>query len=594
MFSRGENSQSHGVNDELHDQELSVGGDTVGVKVGAGAVVLAVLVNQVPHDLVEHGGPGLANVVDLVLGVEGGVGVGVGGQAGREEDGADAGRVVVHPGAHGVVGVARVLGLEADGGGHEVTPTLTHTAGLESVQAVGVGGSTGQTGRETVRVLVDDDTGLEGAVTVGGGLGPDVHSHASGRAIGGSGKVGIVGAGAVLGVEDGEIAAGASLALVADLEVTGLLVESEGVEEIVVLVAGEEELSDRGVAVGRGGSGRGGPVVLELVGGAGGTVVVQVGVATSGVGLSNGVVTTGGVVGAGTVAEPGERRLGGVPGVGQGLAVALIGVVASPGEDEVAGLGDVVDNTVDDVVGLGVNVSQQPVVEDIGLDSPGESQGTVVLDVVHEASLGVRLSTSGASELVGLGTLNGLGGSLASDGQSQDAGSSVQGIDGVGEPTLAQGALGGNLSGVKVVTVGEDVAILANVDVESGVVNVKAVDSLLEVDVADAVGANVAVGHTELDVGQNALDQLSSGLDKVGTLQDLERGIVHVLSAGLVDSVGLSTELVEIDGALVQAGLVGVPVVALVRVGKRQRRANDEAGQQRVAHLGQKDRDCEG
>lgn len=486
------------------------------------------------------------------------------------------------------VGVAGVGRLQADGGGHEVTPTLTHTTGLERVQAVGVGRSTGQTGRETVRVLVDDDTGLEGAVTVGGGLGPDVHSHAAGLAIGGSGKVGVVGAGAVLGVQDGKVAAGASLALVVDLEVTGRLVETEGVEQVVVLVASEEQLGDRGVPVGRGGSRRGGPGVLKLVLGLGGAVVVQVSVATSGVGLGNGVVTTGGVVGAGAVVEPGEGRLGRVPGVGQSLAVALIGVVAGPGEDKVAGLGDVVDDTVDDVVGLGVDVGQQPVVQDVGLDSPGEGQGAILLDVVHQAGLGVLLSARGAGELVGLGSLDTLGGSLAGHGQGQDAGSSVQGGDGVDEVTLAEGALSRDLSRVEVVTEGEDVAILTNVDVECRVVDIEAVDGLLEVDVADTVGANVVVGHAELGVRKGALDQLSGGLDVVGALEDLERGIVLGLAAGLVLSVGVGTVLVEIHGALVQAALVGIGVATGVRVGKRQRRADDEAGQQRVAHLGKR------
>ena len=100
--------------------------------------------------LVEHSGPDGADGVDRGHAVGVGVGVGVGGKAGGVRVGADASRRVVDPGTHGVVLSASVARLQADGGGHEVTPTLTHTARLESVQAVGVGGAAGKTGGETV------------------------------------------------------------------------------------------------------------------------------------------------------------------------------------------------------------------------------------------------------------------------------------------------------------------------------------------------------------------------------------------------------------------------------------------------------------
>lgn len=577
--------QGHGVNDELHGQELAVSGDTVGVEVGAGIVVLAVLVDQVPQDLVQHGGPGLADVVDLVLGVEGGVSVGVGGQAGREQDRADTGRVVVDPGTHGVVGVAGVGRLETDGRGHEVTPTLTHTTSLEGVEAVGVGGSTGQTRRQTVGVLVDDDTGLEGAVTVRGGQSPDVHSHAAGLAIGGSGKVGIVSAGAVLGVQDGEVAARTTLAVVVDLEVTGGLVETQGVQEVMVLVTSEEQLGDGGITVGGGGSHRCGPCVLELVLGLSRTVVGQVSVATSGVDLGNSVVAAGGVVGGSSVTEPSECRLGRVPRVGQSDTGALIGIVASPGEDEVAGLSDVVDNTVDSIVGGSVDVCEQPVVEDIGLDSPSEGQGTVLLDVVHQACLGVFLSTRGALEDVSLGSLDGFSGSITSNGQRENASGTRESAGRIDVFTLAQRAVCGDLSGEEVVSVGEDVTILADVDVEVGVVDIEAVNGLLEVDVADTVGANVVVGHTELRLGQDALQQFGGGLYVVATLQDLQRGVGLGGAAGLVLLCGLGSELIQVQSTLAQACLVGIVVRSTVGVGERQSRADDEAGQQRVTHL---------
>jgi len=172
-------SQSHSIDDKLHGQVLAVGRHTSGAEGWASSVVLAVLVDQVPHHLVEHIGPGLADAVYLVQGVERGVGERVGGQAGAVEVGANAGglrhvslithslaassetHVIDEPRAHRIVGGTSVAFLQADSGGHEVTPALTHTAGLERVQAVGVGRSTSKAVGNSVSELVDDDAGLK-------------------------------------------------------------------------------------------------------------------------------------------------------------------------------------------------------------------------------------------------------------------------------------------------------------------------------------------------------------------------------------------------------------------------------------------------
>lgn len=134
------------IEDELEGEELAVGGHALGVKGRKVGVILAVLVDEVPEDLVQDGGPGGAGGVDLVLGVDGLVGERVGGQAGGVGVLADALGVVVGPGAHGVVGGAGVAGLEADGRGVEVAPALAHAAGLDAGQAAGVGRATGETG----------------------------------------------------------------------------------------------------------------------------------------------------------------------------------------------------------------------------------------------------------------------------------------------------------------------------------------------------------------------------------------------------------------------------------------------------------------
>jgi hypothetical protein len=77
-----------------------------------------------------------------------------------------------------------------------------------------------------VRVFVDHDSGVEAAVAVGGRCVPDIHAHACWLTIRRRGKVGVVLAGAVLGVEVDEILAGTTSAIVVDLKVSGLLVEA--------------------------------------------------------------------------------------------------------------------------------------------------------------------------------------------------------------------------------------------------------------------------------------------------------------------------------------------------------------------------------
>jgi hypothetical protein len=162
------NLQCHAFDDELHREVLSVGCNAA-LESRASSVILAELVDQVPHDcvvvlvhllhrivqvlgkrtLVEHGGPDSSDAVNNTNAVNISVSVGIGGKAGRVGVCANAGRGVVDPGAHWVVLGASVAGLQADGGGHEVTPALTHTTGLESGQAVAVGGATSKTVGDT-------------------------------------------------------------------------------------------------------------------------------------------------------------------------------------------------------------------------------------------------------------------------------------------------------------------------------------------------------------------------------------------------------------------------------------------------------------
>lgn len=71
------NLQSKTVNNKLHGKVATIGGHTVAVKGGLGVGVEAGLVDQIPEDFVQHGGPDGADSVDFVHAVDIGVGVSI-------------------------------------------------------------------------------------------------------------------------------------------------------------------------------------------------------------------------------------------------------------------------------------------------------------------------------------------------------------------------------------------------------------------------------------------------------------------------------------------------------------------------------------
>lgn len=152
--------------------------------------------------------------------------MGVDGHAGGVKGAADALGLACDPFTDWVVGGAGVLGLEADSGCVGVAPALAHAAGFEQTEAAGVGWATGQTVGEAVRVLVDDDAGIEGAVAPGRGGGEHVHAHAWGLAVWWCSKVCVVGPLSVLGVKVDKVSTEAASAVVTGLKVTSLLVEA--------------------------------------------------------------------------------------------------------------------------------------------------------------------------------------------------------------------------------------------------------------------------------------------------------------------------------------------------------------------------------
>lgn len=308
-----EHLQGHSINDQLHGEVPSISWHTIGIKRRLCSIGNTILVNQVPQHLIKNRSPDCANRMHLAQLVDRRIRVRVGRQASRVQICTNACLIVIHPRTQRVIRVACVGCLDADRRRHKVTPTFTHTAVLGAAQAARVGTAAGQTVGETVGVLVEDHTGFKGCVALGGGFGPHVHAHAAGFSVGWGGKVGVVGAGAVLGAEDGKVVAHAAEAGVVDLEIVGSLGETERVQKIVVHVDGVKQLGRGGVEV-RGWVHDAGVVgIFEFVSRRCGLVVVQVALVIEntnlsiGIGLGDGIVSLSAIVGLGAIIQPGER-----------------------------------------------------------------------------------------------------------------------------------------------------------------------------------------------------------------------------------------------------------------------------------------------
>lgn len=247
------------------------------------------------------------------------IGVRVRRQASRVQIRPNTRLIVIHPRTHRIIRIARIGRLGADRRRHKVTPTFTHTAVLGAAQAARVGAAAGKTVGQTVGVLVENDAGFKGGVPLRGGFGPEIHAHAAGFSVGWRGEVCVVGAGAVLGAEDGKVVAFAAKTGVVDLEIIGRLGEAEGVQKIMVHVDSVEQLGRGGVIV-RGWVHDAGVVgILELVSRRRGLVVVQVAVVVEDAGLAirvclgDGIVSLSAIVGRGAIIQPGKRRVVEVP-----------------------------------------------------------------------------------------------------------------------------------------------------------------------------------------------------------------------------------------------------------------------------------------
>ena len=241
--------QRHTVEDKLHNQMLAIRRHAILIKLGELSAPLAVLVDQIPHDLIQHGRPDSADSMHPRDFVDVRVHMGIRVHIRRVHIRPNTLRVVEDPITHGIIRSALILRLETNSRRHEVTPTLAHTTGLEQTKAARVCRSASQAVGHTMGVLVDYNAGIEAAVAPRRRGIPHVHSHAPGLAIWRSREVCVVHAGAVLSVENNKVVTNAARTIVVEFEVAGGFFEAKDVEKVVVGVCSVEELGDRGVGI---------------------------------------------------------------------------------------------------------------------------------------------------------------------------------------------------------------------------------------------------------------------------------------------------------------------------------------------------------
>lgn len=237
--------------------------------------------------------------------------------------------------------------------------------------------------------------------------------------------------------------------------------------------------------------------------------------------------------------------------------------------DFVCCISTIVDYMMDLLAIFSVDVSENPIDIDICLDPPTERE-TVALLYVDKTSFRGRNSSGSVldSVHVGLGLL-GLG-LVCGERKLKRAHGGLQSIGGLDSVSLPQCRW--SLALVERITEREHLSIAANVDVEIGIVDVQIIDRLFEVEVRNAVVADVMiVNETEgctwdLASGKytyscimdpiltyGGLYQLCSSIHRVSSL--IERGNRRVrLDGGSIRVLCLKdlAEGIEVYGSLAQ------------------------------------------
>lgn len=136
--------------------------------------------------------------------------------------------------------------------------------------------------------------------------------------------------------------------------------------------------------------------------------------------------------------------------------------------DLVCGISRVVNDCVHLVIGRSIDVAEQPIAKDIGLDPPGELETTFSGAKVDKSRFGILDSTDDTLECVCLVIIDGLcGRSVRFNWELQHACSAPESVHGLGNPPLSK------LNGVWYLTlvkgrpVREDAAVFVNLKLVS-------------------------------------------------------------------------------------------------------------------------------
>ena len=414
-----------------------------------------------------------------------------------------------------------------------------HARGGEGRAEVGGGGG-----------VVTGDAGRRGhGHQSGGGRGPLEHLHARVGAVRRGGEVGVVGAGAVLGVGIHRVTAGAAAAVVVLLEVTGGLIEAVLVKEIVDDVVPVEEIDDRRVLVvdralgeveGRQEVEGGATVGTEAAGVVAVTVFLGGHVVTAGIGKLRTRHTVGVVPAEGRRSGVGRVGLDGARTVVRALfrnSKRLVGLPAHP-------VALVQHGTVG---GVDPHVVPVTLIGGLDLQVPSETQAAVFEGVVNELGRNGLAGHAGRGEETGFLDAGGLAQALdlTLGGQAEMVGGGEDGVGGAQGRGHDRGLGGGATD--QTVTHVDDLAVGSDVDVGQRVDDLETVDLLHEIEV---MGTVVLGDRLTVD------DDLTEG---GGTTDALHMGAIDVLHG-------------DVEGRGVGFGFVGKTHRVVVL---RQRRGAD-------------------
>src|ERR1700730_11241973 len=113
----------------------------------------------------------------------------------------------ISPVAHAKDRVAVMGSIKSNHSGKEITPSFTHAASFSPSKTSTVGRATGQAGRNTVGVLMDNNTSFQVTISHRRNGVPDIHAHLSVLTIWGSSKVSVIISRAILGISNYSVSA---------------------------------------------------------------------------------------------------------------------------------------------------------------------------------------------------------------------------------------------------------------------------------------------------------------------------------------------------------------------------------------------------